>query len=217
MEKVRVLSYSRVSSASQNIRSQEEQLEAMIASKPDWTLVEHFSDEAYSGDNFSTRQGFKKLIQKAKAGEADLIACFSLSRIGRSLSQVIATICDLTDNHGVAVYSMSENLLCDGKSASGKLVLAVYSALNELNLEMIRSSVRSGVERRRKEILEDGGHWGRPFKSIDVGLLTQLRYEKKVSYRKIAQRLGCGVSTVCRRLKEIEVYHKPTTSNEHNT
>jgi DNA invertase Pin-like site-specific DNA recombinase len=204
----RIFVYSRVSSSTQNISSQELQLKKLIESRSDWEVVAEFSDKAYKGDNFSTRPAFNEMLKRAKAGEADLIVVFQLSRLGRSLSHIVSIVSELAEA-GVGVYSMTEQLDSSLDTIYGKVILAVYSALNEVNLSLIRSAVRAGVERKRKEILEDGGHWGRPFASVDIGLLTKLRFEQHMSYRKIAKRLGCSCTTVVRRLSEIAPYHKP--------
>lgn len=208
---INVFSYSRTSSSSQDIRSQEDQLTRLIDSRDDWNLLEHFRDEAYKGDNFSNRPRFNEMIRRMKNGEASHLVCFSLSRVGRSMSQCVAILCDLVENHHISVYSMSEGIQIDNKSPTGKLVLAVYSSLHELALAGIRESVRSGVKRKMREIKESGqGHWGRPFKSLNVGKMISMRYEEGKSYSEIARALGCGKTTVIRRLREIDKVHKPS-------
>lgn len=215
-KKTRIFSYSRVSSSTQQIESQEQQLDAYIRSREDWDLVEHFRDEAYRGDDFSTRPAYKEMIKRAKT-EVDLIATFSMSRIGRSLNHVVSVVCDMTQNHSTFFYFHAEKLLVDGRSAQGNLILAVYSGLNALSLEISRAAVKAGVEKKRREILENGGHWGRPYRSLDIGLMTRMRYEQKKSYAEIARRLQCGKSTVIRRLAEISKYHKPSETYEHDS
>lgn len=188
--------YLRVSTTQQSVENQREALEKYASSR-DWPISDIYIDEGWSGDS-KKRPAFNELLGAANRREFDTILVFQLSRFGRSMSEVIKNITELRDI-GVSVHSYSENLSTAEDSPYGKIVLAVLSALGEIELDLIRERVRAGVKRAQ----ENGVRFGRPHKGFDLGEAIRLK-ESGLSMRKIGNQLGVSHMTLRRRFKELE-------------
>lgn len=188
--------YLRVSTTQQTVENQKLQLEQFAKSR-EWKIVKTYADEGLSGDS-KNRPAFNQMIADAHKRKFETILIYQLSRFGRSMSEVIKNITDLKAS-GVSIYSYSENLSTAEDSPYGKIVLAVLSALGEIELDLIRERVRSGVSRA----LAAGTKFGRPHVGFDISKALKLRKEG-MSIRKIAKLLGVSKSTLAARLKDLE-------------
>lgn len=85
--KRRVAGYARVSTdKDEQLNSYEAQVAYYtdyIQSRTDWTFVSVFTDEGISALNTKKREGFKKMVVAALAGEIDLIVTKSVSRFAK--------------------------------------------------------------------------------------------------------------------------------------
>jgi DNA invertase Pin-like site-specific DNA recombinase len=85
----RVGLYLRVSTGEQTIENQREALRAAIERRG-WRIVEEFTDNGVSGAKGRTeRPGFDKLIRAATARKIDVVAAWSIDRLGRSLQHLV--------------------------------------------------------------------------------------------------------------------------------
>jgi DNA invertase Pin-like site-specific DNA recombinase len=83
---MRVALYLRVSTAEQTVENQEAALRA-VATARGWQVVEVYRDEAISGaKGRDKRPGFDKLWKDAALRKFDLVAAWSVDRLGRSLA-----------------------------------------------------------------------------------------------------------------------------------
>src|SRR4029077_18507678 len=91
----RVALYVRVSTDHQTIRNQERELRA-VAERHGWEIVATFKDEGISGaKGRDERPGLDKLLQAVARREFDLVAAWSVDRIGRSLVDLVGTLQEL--------------------------------------------------------------------------------------------------------------------------
>ena len=91
--KMRVAAYVRVSTQEeQQVGSFEMQIvyfKSKIESNPDWELVKIYQDYGVSGTSTNKRQGFKDMIDDAKAGKIDLILTKGINRFGRNTVDIL--------------------------------------------------------------------------------------------------------------------------------
>jgi len=80
-----------------------------------------------------------------------------------------------------------------------KLILAVFSALAEIELGLIRDRVRAGVKRAQ----DNGVKFGRPHASFNIGRALELKAEG-MSLLKISKKIGVSLSTLKRNLAKIK-------------
>jgi DNA invertase Pin-like site-specific DNA recombinase len=87
--------YVRVPTDHQTIKSQERELEA-VAERHGWTVVAIFKDQGISGaKGRDERPALDKLLQAVARKEFDLVAAWSVDRIGRSLVDLVGTLQEL--------------------------------------------------------------------------------------------------------------------------
>lgn len=187
---LRVAIYSRVSTTAQSTENQRYELER-VSNARGWSLGAHYSDEGISGmKGRSARPGLAALLKAATRGEIDLVAVWSLDRLGRSLQNLIETVNEL-QAVGVDLYIHQQAL--DTSTPAGKLAFSVFGALAEYERELIRERVRAGIERAKR----NGVKLGRPSNLNDAvrAAIVALR-AKDVSIRKIASQLRVGTGTV---------------------
>ena len=85
---MRVALYLRVSTSSQTVENQEREL-AAVAAVRGWQVVETYRDEGISGAKGRDRRpGFDRLWKDAARRKFDVVAAWSVDRLGRSLADV---------------------------------------------------------------------------------------------------------------------------------
>jgi DNA invertase Pin-like site-specific DNA recombinase len=104
----RVAVYVRVSTDGQMVANQEREL-AAVADRHGWTVVEVFKDEGISGTRDGhLRPGFARLLQGVARKEFEIVAAWSVDRLGRSLQQLLAFLGELKAK-GVTCTSTSRD------------------------------------------------------------------------------------------------------------
>lgn len=190
----RVGIYLRVSKGDQTSDNQRIELER-VAEQRNWCIVEIYLDHAMSGRaGRDKRPALDRMLKDATCGKLDIVAAWSIDRLGRSLAHVVNLLADLTEKH-VAVYLHQQQV--DGTTTAGKAMLGMCAVFAEFEWNTISDRIKSGVERARKE----GKRIGRP-SSVQICTEDQIRELRAagVGKLKIARTLGCGVSTVQRVL-----------------
>jgi DNA invertase Pin-like site-specific DNA recombinase len=188
--------YLRVSTAHQNADNQLHELERVAAARG-WNIVATYRDDGISGaKGRDGRPALDALLKAATRREFDLIAVWSIDRLGRSLQHLVTTVNDLHAS-GVQLYFHQQAL--DTTSPSGKLMFGVFSSFAEFERDLIRERIKLGVERARKE----GKKLGRPSSVTDStrAAIVEL-YKTGMSPKKISQTLRCGVGTAFHTLKQ---------------
>jgi len=117
--------YVRVSTTHQVHDRQEDAL-AQAGVKP-----EHIYRDTISGAKFA-RKGLDDLLRTAREG--DTIVVSSLDRLGRSLSQVIATADDL-HRRGIVLRSIRESI--DYSTSVGRMLAGIFGSLAEYERALI--------------------------------------------------------------------------------
>jgi DNA invertase Pin-like site-specific DNA recombinase len=192
---MRTALYLRVSTAHQNSDNQLQELQRVAALRG-WSIVATYRDDGISGaKGRDGRPALDSMLKAAAKREFDLIAVWSIDRLGRSLQNLVTTVNDL-HAQGVQLYFHQQAL--DTTTPSGKLMFGVFSSFAEFERDLIRERIKLGVERARKE----GKKLGRPSSVTDStrAAIVEL-YKKGMSYKKIAQTLHVGVGTTFHTLK----------------
>ena len=195
--------YLRVSTSHQTVENQKQQLEKFAESRG-WTIAKVFKDEGMSGDK-TDRPAFLEMMNDAKSGNFDCLLVFQLSRLGGSLSHIVSIIADLNDAK-VGVYCLSEHLSTLENNLYAKVTLAIFAALAEVELGLIRERVRAGVKRAQS----NGVTFGRPHAGFDIGRALKLKSEGR-SMPKIAKEVGVSLSTLKRKFTQMKQVQKSET------
>jgi DNA invertase Pin-like site-specific DNA recombinase len=184
--------YLRVSTDRQTVENQQKALQA-IAEHRGWEIVATYSDKGISGaKGRRDRPGFDQMLGDAGRGKFDIVMAFALDRIGRSLSDLLATIKHLEE---CRVDLFVDRNMIDTTTPTGKLLFHVTSAFAEFERDMIVQRVNAGLDRARAK----GVTLGRP--KIDEDLEAKIREaiaKGGKGKHKIAAEFGVGSGTVAR-------------------
>jgi DNA invertase Pin-like site-specific DNA recombinase len=187
---LKVALYLRVSTAHQTTENQRLDLEKVAVNRG-WHIVETFQDEGISGSKGrANRPSLDRMLKDAVRRKFDLIAVWSIDRLGRSLQNLIETVNEL-QAVGVDLYIHQQAI--DTTSPSGKLAFSIFGAFAEFEKSLIRERVKIGLERAKR----NGVKLGRPTNLNDSvrDSIVALR-AKQIPIRKIAAQLRVGTHTV---------------------
>src|SRR5712691_3890768 len=144
--------YARVSTLDQEPENQLQELRRYLDARG-WTAAE-FVDRGVSGAK-DRRPALDQLLADAKRRRFDVVVCWRLDRLGRSLKHLI-TLLDELQALGVAFVSLAEGI--DATTPAGKLQMHILGAIAEFERERIRERVLAGLARARTQ----GKRLGRP-------------------------------------------------------
>jgi len=183
---VRVALYTRVSTADQEPENQRRELLAYVEARG-WRLTREYCDRGISGAK-DRRPALDELVADAKRRRFDVLLCWRLDRLGRSLRHLVLLLEDL-DAAGVRFVTLAEGI--DLGTAAGRLQLHILSALSEFERARIQERVRAGLARAKAQ----GRRLGRP-RSTPLGDGAP----KGLTVRHAATLWGCSKSVAARRL-----------------
>jgi DNA invertase Pin-like site-specific DNA recombinase len=190
----RVGVYARVSTdKSQTVENQLRELQA-VAPRLDWDIVGVFTDEGISISGAKGRErrpAFDRLLKGITRREFDLVAAWSVDRLGRSLRDLVAFLSEI-NSRGVDLYLHQQGL--DTSSPAGRAMFGMLSVFAEFERAMIVERVRTGINRARA----NGKRLGRPPISKATGDAIRVELAAGKGMIKIARSLGVGVGTVSR-------------------
>ena len=188
----RVGIYLRVSTAEQTVENQRQDL-LRVAEQRGWQIVGEYVDHGISGaKGRDKRPAFDKLTKAAAAGTLDMVAAWSIDRIGRSLSHLVELMEELKEQ-GVGLYLHQQNV--DSSTAAGKATLSMCGVFAEFERSILLERIHAGIARARSQ----GKRFGRPT-SITPAIerrILELRAQG-LGKLKIAKLLGLGSGTVQR-------------------
>ena len=128
--KIRVAAYCRVSTDSdEQATSYEAQVEhytTYIRMNPEWEFAGIFADDGISGTNTKKREQFNRMIERAMAGEIDMIVTKSISRFARNTLDCLKFIRRLKEKN-IPVYFEKENI--NTMDAKGEVLLTIMLLL----------------------------------------------------------------------------------------
>ena len=182
---VRCALYARVSTLDQQPENQLAELRRYVAARG-WTAVEYV-DRGVSGAK-DRRPALDQLLADGKRRRFDVLVCWRLGRLGRSLKHLI-TLLDEPQSLGVAFVSLAEGI--DATTPAGKLQMHILGAIAEFERARIVERVRAGLARRKAQ----GKPLGRPRETISTGDLART---VALSTRKTAALLGVSHAAVHR-------------------
>jgi DNA invertase Pin-like site-specific DNA recombinase len=141
--------YLRVSSSTQDTKSQEPDLTTWAKAQSD--EVVWFKDRA-TGTNM-VRPGLDKLLADARAGKITKVCCWRLDRLGRCAKGLLELLDEL-QRLGVGFVSLREGI--DMNTPAGRLMLVVLAGVSQYETEVRKERQFAGIARAK----EAGKRWG---------------------------------------------------------
>lgn len=189
----RVGIYLRVSTGGQTTENQRCELEA-VAARSGWEVIGLYEDAGISGAKGRERRpGFDRLLRDATARKINMVAAWSVDRLGRSLQDLVGFLTELR-SLGCDLYLHQQAL--DTSTPSGRAMFQMLGVFAEFERGIIRERVKAGLARAKAKGTKLGR---RKVKPAIEARIHELRAEG-MGILKIRQTLGVGTSVVQRVL-----------------
>ena len=191
----KVALYSRVSTDRQTTENQLLELRA-VAARHNWVIVDEYVDQGISGSKGrDQRPEFDRLLKDVARKRFELIASWSVDRLGRSMQDLVTFLSEIHDKR-IDLYLHQQGM--DTTTPSGKALFQMMGVFAEFERAMIQERVRAGLERAKAE----GKRLGRPPVSAQTEARIRKLRDTGMGKLKIAKTLGVGVSTVQRVVQD---------------
>lgn len=213
---IRVAAYARVSTdkeaAFHSLEAQRDYYEDYIQEKPNWILVDIYSDNGIPGTTIN-RPEFQRMLEDCRNGKIDLIITKSITRFARNTVILLETIRELKAL-GIDVFFEKEDM--HSISPDGELLLTLLAMYAE---EEARSASENQKWRIRKRF-EKGEPWyGKMLGYRVIGDKLIIVPEEAEIVRKIFDWYlsGMGIQAIARKLNAMDVparladYWRPNT------
>ena len=187
--------YARVSTdRNQTVENQLRELHA-VAQRSGWIVVAVHTDEGISGaKGRDKRPAYDALLRAVSRREIDLIAAWSVDRLGRSLSDLVAFLGDIQAK-GVDLYLHQQGL--DTSTPSGRMMFGMLSVFAEFERSIIKERQAEGIARAKAR----GVYKGRAKVLTDAQVVqTRQWVADGVPKAEVARRLGIGRTTLYKYL-----------------
>jgi DNA invertase Pin-like site-specific DNA recombinase len=187
----RVGIYLRVSTDSQTTENQRRELET-VAKRSGWDLVGFYEDAGISGaKGRDKRPSFDQLMKDATSRKIDMIAAWSVDRLGRSLQDLVGF---LTELQALRCHLYLHQQALDTSTPSGRAMFQMLGVFAEFERGMIRERVNAGLARAKAKGTKLGR---RPVKSSIEARIRELKAQG-MGILKIGRTVGVGTSVVQR-------------------
>lgn len=161
----------------------------LAAERLDWNITHHFTDEGISGAKGRDRRpGLDAMLKGVTRREFDMVAAWSVCRLGRSLQHLVTLLGDL-DARGIDLYLHVQSL--DTSTPSGRAMFGMLSVFGEFERSMISERVRAGLARSGKK-------GGRPCLDLVKHKQIVRLLDGGTSINQTARTVRVGVGTVHR-------------------
>jgi DNA invertase Pin-like site-specific DNA recombinase len=192
----RVAIYTRVSTDAQTTENQQRELENVTRQR-NWEAVEVYTDHGISGaKGREQRPAFDKLIKDATRGKFDIIAAWSVDRLGRSLKDLLGFLSEI---HALGVGLYLHQQAVDTTTPAGRALFQMMGVFAEFERAMIRERVMAGLKRAKANDVQ----LGRPKVGPKVEERVKAQLAKGTGILKTARLLGIGAGTVQRIKREM--------------
>ena len=191
----KVALYLRVSTLDQTIDNQLLELRDHCK-KMDWEIVKEYADEGLSGTlSREKRPQLNAMMKDAYRKRFDLVVCWDISRLGRSMKELVLLLADMKEK-GVGICSVRQGF--DTSTSMGEIMFQFVGILSSWERDMIAERTLAGLQRAKSQ----GKVLGRRKVTNDdmTAKVIELRNAKK-SIRAIASEVGVSRGTVSNILK----------------
>jgi len=143
---VKTIAYLRVSKESQDVDNQ--RLAILDYAHRNKFRVDEFIEIAVSSRRSPQERGLDELLEKLAAGDRLIVS--ELSRLGRSVGQIIILVHELV-RRGVAFTAIKENITLGQRryDLQGKVMVTLFGLFAEIERDLISERTKSGLAAAR--------------------------------------------------------------------
>ena len=195
MRTKRVGLYLRVSTDEQTIENQRQVLRE-ACERRGWSIVAEFCDEGISGSKGrEKRPGFDRLCKAVARRQIDVVAAWSVDRLGRSLLDLVSFLGEIHAT-GVDLYLDKQGL--DTSTPAGKAMFQMMGVFAEFERAILIERTNAGITRARLHGTRSGKAIGRPKVSPEKERAIRAALAAGKGVLKVAREIGAGTSVVQR-------------------
>ncbi len=196
---IRAALYARVSTDGQTTENQLLELRA-AADRLGWTVVAEFVDHGISGaKGRDGRPQLDALLKGVARKDFDIVASWSVDRLGRSLIDLVGLLQELHST-GVELYLHQQGI--NTTTPAGKAMFQMMGVFAEFERAMIQERVQSGMNRAKANGTKSGKAIGRPAASEALEARIRALRGEGHGILKIAKLAGSSSSVVQRVVAE---------------
>lgn len=188
--------YLRVSTDGQTTDNQRREL-LEVAARTGWIITEVYEDAGVSGaKGRDKRPAFDRLLKDAARRKFDIVAAWSVDRLGRSLQDLVSFLSDI-HGYGIDLYLHQQGI--DTTTPTGKAMFQMLGIFAEFERSMIRDRVNAGLARAKAK----GVILGRRKTDLETENAIRATLATGTGILKTAKLHGVGTSVVQRIKAEI--------------
>jgi putative DNA-invertase from lambdoid prophage Rac len=182
--------YARVSTNDQQTLAMQNRAMREYAGRRGWTIALQLREV---GSGAAKREARDKLLEAARRREIDVVLVWRLDRWGRSVTDLLATLQELS-HLGVGFVSLTEAL--DLTTPAGRAMAGLLAIFAEFEREILRERTLAGLAQAR----QSGKRLGRPETAARHAAEIRRLHRAGISKSEIARRLQIGRTSVRRIL-----------------
>jgi putative DNA-invertase from lambdoid prophage Rac len=190
MTNTKVGIYARVSTAEQQTLPMQISAMREYADRRGWTVTVNIED---IGSGAKQRPKRQELLALAKRRQIDVILVWRLDRWGRSVTDLVGTLQELSEI-GIGFVSITESI--DLTTPSGRALVGMLAVFAEFERDLLKERVRAGIAAAQKR----GRSFGRPATARVMSEKVEQLFAQGLNKSEISRRLGIARSSVLRAL-----------------
>lgn len=192
--------YLRVSVGEQTSEDQRRDLETAAAQRG-WVIIATYADEGISGaKGRDKRPGFDTMLRDAKQSRFDVVMCWAVDRIGRSLPDLVGTLQEL---HRAKVDLFLHQQAFDTTTAAGRAMFGMMNVLAEFQRSISQARIKAGLIRARTNPRKGAKAIGRPKVADAIEEEIRSLLQAGTGIVRAARTVGVGTGTVQRIKAEL--------------
>jgi DNA invertase Pin-like site-specific DNA recombinase len=133
------------------------------------------------------------MLKDAVRRSFDMVACWSVDRLGRSLTDLLGSL-DCLNEAGVDLFLHQQAI--DTSTAAGKMLFQMLGVFSEFERALIRERVNAGLARAREKGTRSGRAIGRPAAALGKVDAAQRALMAGATVRAAAGQSGLSVGKV---------------------
>jgi DNA invertase Pin-like site-specific DNA recombinase len=193
--------YLRVSTDEQTVDNQRRDLSA-LCERRGWQVIAEYVDAGISGAKGRiARPAFDRLHRDMVRHKFDIVAAWSVDRLGRSLQDLVAF---LAEPHAAGVDLYLDRQGVDTSTPAGKAMFQMLGVFAEFERALIVERVQAGIARARRTGTKTGKAFGRPRLSLERDAAVRASLAAGKGIRKTARLVGTGNATVAAIAAEMQ-------------
>lgn len=196
-----IYGYLRVSTDQQTVENQRFEITEHAAKQE--MIIEQWVEETISGTVKYSNRKLGKLLRKTQKG--DIIFCSELSRLGRSMLQIMS-ILNLCMDKGILIITCKEGYRL-GEDIQSKVLAFAFGLVAELERNLISQRTKEALARKKAEGIILGRKKGMANTPEGYKLYPKKAYiekslKKGLPFRTICKRCHCSRNTLMRFLEK---------------